>query len=250
MPNYLAKLTDVRAAIGPSTGQDAVLADLLGKASALAEALAGLKEGALRRTVGIVEFVTDVPTNSQFARLARRPVESISQVKQLYAPGSPADFAEASALTEYSEYVLSSQEMGRLERSYGTWYMAARCLRVTYTAGFLDPATAVSTWATATVYAAGALVSYADQVWCARAAHTSSAENLPEAESATWAKVWEVPGDLQFGVSQQTIRMWQTKDSAGVRDVINLQGGGSVNLAETKPHPALVDAARRWRSLL
>ncbi len=55
------------------------------------------------------------------------------------------------------------------------------------------------------------------------------------------------PEDLQHGVLQQAVRMYQTKDTAGLREIELGQGGG-VSLAEAKPHPALEAVCKRLES--
>lgn len=56
-----------------------------------------------------------------------------------------------------------------------------------------------------------------------------------------------VPDDLQHAVLQQAIRMFQTKDTAGLRQVDLGEHGGSVSLAESKAHPMLIDVCRALR---
>jgi hypothetical protein len=198
----LAKLTDLKALLGTSeSGSDALLTVLLDRASAIAEGLAGLREGFLRRTVNTVEFPYDVdPYDRMFARLGRLPVESVSSVKQLYWPGTDEQFEDEGALTEIEHYIVHPYT-AKLERIGGVWFLRPRCLRVVYTAGFIDPATA----------------------------------DPP-------ASAIQPPADLQHGVLMQAQQLWRTKDTAGVREIQTTGGGGTISLAEAKPHPALIAA--------
>ena len=52
------------------------------------------------------------------------------------------------------------------------------------------------------------------------------------------------PDDLQHGVLQQAIQMYQTRASAGIES-FDFGDGGSVSFRGQKPHPALVAAVRR-----
>ncbi|MEM9414998.1 MAG: hypothetical protein AAGA29_05900 [Planctomycetota bacterium] len=57
------------------------------------------------------------------------------------------------------------------------------------------------------------------------------------------------PGDLQHGIAQQVIRWWNTKGQAGLREIDAGEAGGRISLAETKPHPELIEACRALRRL-
>jgi hypothetical protein len=262
MSNYLAKLENCRGALGgDNTESDDVLLQMLGAASSLAERLVGLEDGALRRQTGIVEYPTGDTSASggEYARtmrLAVRPLESIAQIKQLFMPGRAADFAAVNALVNGTDYVIGSPQFGRVDRVGASWYLGARCLRVTYTAGFVDPTVAaeVADWDLATNYDLGDLVRQGGKVYCALADNLSAVDNTPGPQSDygddVWARVWEVPQDLQFAVGQQVIRMFQTWEHAGRQEITTVGGGASISLAETKPHPSLVEATRRLRVLL
>jgi hypothetical protein len=250
MASKLAKLADLKALIGTSeTSQDTLLNQLLERASAQAEALVGVTEGGLRRQTDVIEYPVDHPAQTRYVTLRRLPIERVVTVRQLYAAAAPSSFSVADALTEFDEYVVEART-GRLERVNGVWYLEPQCLQVTYTAGWVDPGTSVSTWATATAYAAGALVrgdgSPDALVYCCIQAHTSGSGSEPP-NADYWVLVHEVPEALQHGVLQQAIRLWQSRDTAGLRETVTVGGGASISLAEAKPHPALVEACQAWR---
>jgi hypothetical protein len=60
---------------------------------------------------------------------------------------------------------------------------------------------------------------------------------------------FQPPADLQFGVQQQVIRMFQTADSAGVRETDLGDAGGRISFAEAKVHPALKEACDALRRM-
>ena len=57
------------------------------------------------------------------------------------------------------------------------------------------------------------------------------------------------PGDLQHGVIQQVVRWWNTRGTAGMRQIDAGDVGGSVTFAETKTHPELTAACHALRRL-
>lgn len=207
MPQLLAQLDDLKQLLGSDvTDHDALLTALLDRASAVAEGLVGVREGFLRRSVGVVEFPFSDLDQSVFLRLARRPIEAIASVRQLDQPGTDADFDAAEDLVENEDYT-TDDWLATLERIHTAWWLRRRCVRVIYTAGFVDPS-----------------------------------EEVPPVSAIA------VPQDLQHGVLQQAIRMFQTRDSAGLRQ-FSTGEGTSITTVEAEPHPALVDACfrlRRW----
>jgi hypothetical protein len=54
------------------------------------------------------------------------------------------------------------------------------------------------------------------------------------------------PADLQHGVIETAIRMWQQRDAAGVTN-LNAGQAGDVSLADRTAHPALIAACNRIR---
>lgn len=203
----LATLQRVKDQLGWShSGEDALMSTLLEAASAQAEELAKVK---LRRATDIVDYPKDARQRVHRIHLSTVPIESISEVAQLYWPGTDSDFDNnAEVLTEPEDYVIASDELGVLE-SVGRWFHAqTRTLRVTYTAGFYDPS-------------------------------NSAPNNQAKAP----------PEFLQHAVAQQAIRLYQNRQTAGVRE-LDLGEQGGVSLAETKPHPSLVEAVARYRRLL
>jgi len=205
----LAKLADVKTLLDISaSGHDTLLTQLLERASSVFEQLALAPDGGFRRTAGIVEYPRDPVGRSRDVRLLQRPIESVSEVMQRYVASTDAEFDAETALVENDEFVINAN-MGVLERVNSTWSMGARHLRVTYTAGWVDPS-----------------------------------DGSPPAGSI------QPPVDVQNAVLQQAIRMFQNKDTAGFRAIDFGQGGGSVSLAEAKPHPALIEAAMKWRRLI
>jgi hypothetical protein len=207
--NLLATLADLKNLFGSSsTDQDSLLLKCLDRASAQAEKLAGLREGALRRSVNIVEFPSSDLMQSKFARLDRLPIESVSSVKQLWHPGTDDDFTDADELVENEDYLIDPWP-GKLERINSVWFLRPRCLRVVHTAGFVDPA-----------------------------------ESNPPVGS------YGVPQDLQHGVLMQAQRLFHTRETGGLREVVNAGGGGSITFAEAKPHPALVEAVMALKRII
>src|SRR5690606_3549121 len=126
MADRLAKLDDLKALLGTTeTALDALLGQMLDRATARAETLAGRP---LARRAAIVEHPRDPAGPSRFARLARYPVESVASVVQLDAPGTDADFDAAVPLAEHLDYEIDAA-MGKLERLGGVWTLR-RCVRI------------------------------------------------------------------------------------------------------------------------
>lgn len=133
----LATLDDIKTRLQfGGTNKDDQLTDLLINVSDIAEQLIGRS---LMRVVDRVEFVTDSPTQGRTARLSITPLETVTSVKQLWEPGSDAQFDAADAMVENTDYVIDA-ELGRLIRINGPeWFMFPRCLQVVYTGGWQDP---------------------------------------------------------------------------------------------------------------
>ena len=143
MANKLAKIADLKEAVNAkTTGVDAVLTQLLETAAAMTERIAGVKTGALRRQVGIIEY-PESAIYSDTLRLAARPVEAITQVKSIYGPGDSDAFSAATDLVDGTDYIIEAGELGTLRRLNDTWRSGPRSNLVIYTAGFADPDDAV-----------------------------------------------------------------------------------------------------------
>lgn len=135
----LAKLADFKTQMDlTATNDDAFIGQCLDRATAIAEQLC---RRPLVREVDRVEFPEGEPRYSRFARLAVFPIESVASVKQLTSTGTDAIFTAATGLVENEDYVVDAAG-GQLERIGAGWLLAPRCLRVQYTAGYIDPATA------------------------------------------------------------------------------------------------------------
>jgi len=240
--SLLAKLADLKAMLGLSeTTLDAQLTLCLQTASSQAEQAAGTVEGGLRRQTGIVEYPASLPVQSRYARLAVRPIESVSSVKQASSPADDDEFADLDDLIQGDDYLVTPRD---LERIGSAWWLQARCLRVVYNAGYLNPATTVVAWATATAYAVGDLVTSGGSTYACLTAHTSAAAF---AAGSQWAAVRLPPMSLQYGVLQQAARLFQLKDTAGVEASMPAGGGSSVPLAPADLHPSLVSACAALR---
>ncbi|MEM6503950.1 MAG: hypothetical protein AAF711_00640 [Planctomycetota bacterium] len=137
MPIKLAQLEDLQARLDVSAEND-LLNGLLEAVSAMC-AQARFAGVDLRRTAGIVEYpVAEYASNR--LRVGRYPIESITEVKTLYTLGNDAEFDAADALVENEDYAIESSTFGVLIRAYGCWQSGPRRQRITYTAGFGDPA--------------------------------------------------------------------------------------------------------------
>lgn len=209
----LAKLDDLKAALNASTsGLDTQLTQLLVDASAMAEQAAGVVQGGLRRQVDRVEMVWHANPYRFYIGLSGRPIESISQVVQLYRPGSDADFdaaAEAGGLIlPDTQYTIASATLGTLQRIDGvSWRAKARHLRVVYTAGYADP----------------------------------DDEAAPDS-------ALQPPDDLQRAVIAQATQLYNLRGKDGLATV---QAGKSPTSLQTAAlHPLLSAAAQRYRRMI
>jgi len=183
----LATLQQLKDQMGwASNDDDALATTLIQAASAQAEELAKVK---LQRATSIKEYPHKVPAHTHRIRLSTVPIESISELAQLYWPGNDSDFDNnAEILTDPDDYVIASDELGMLEAVGRRFFARVKCLRVTYTAGFYDPS-----------------------------------QNAPTAEAQA------PPPELKHGVVQQAIRLWQNRKTAGVRELdLGDQGGVSL----------------------
>jgi hypothetical protein len=171
---HLAKLADFKAdGEWSGTETDTRLLRYLADASSIAERLVGVPDGGLRRVVGRVEFPGLSHDRSRMLRLSARAIESVSEVVQLYATGTDADFdaavANGDVLALNADYAIGSSQLASLVRINADWYRRQpRCIRVTTTAGLADPARikvalATATWteATKTLTQVGAFANYA-----------------------------------------------------------------------------------------
>lgn len=285
MLGLLAKLADIKAdGKWSGTDLDADLRRRLADASALAEQLAGVPHGGLRRAPARVEYPASRPIQSRYLRLNARAIESVTEVVQLYATASGgAAFDAATPLVENTDFAIDSAQLATLERINSVWYQAVpRCLRVTYTAGYADPsrirvALATATWteATKTLTQAGAFADYsytagdviviesgtgaAPGVYPIASRTSDDAIVLTESLSSAgadlatgdivsaWAGMTDVPADLQAGVRAQAMLMHNTADTAGLEKIDLGDAGGSYTTRASKVHPALEAAAGRYR---
>jgi len=285
----LAKLDDFKNDGGWSGNEtDAALLRRLAVASSMAEQLAGLPDGGLRRAPGRVEYPGVKPTPSGTLALGARVIESVTEVVQLYTPGTDADFdaavADGDTLALNVDYAIESAELATLRRIYNAWYRQhPNCLRITYTAGFADPARiqvalATATWteATQTLTQVGAFANYAftagDKLTIESGtgvtvgtyliASRTGDDAIVLSESPSPAGidlvvgditslsngpgVTDPPGALQEGVIRQAMMLHNTQDTAGIEKIDFGQDAGSFTTRGTKPHPQLVQAAHRY----
>jgi len=248
----LATLAELKTELSiGTTAEDTRLTGYLASATAIAEQLA---RRPLEREVDRIEYPYEPRAADcwpSYVDLALRPIESVAAVKVLTTPGTDAEFTAADALTEVEDYLVDAV-MGSLHHVWTTWPASRRMIQVTYTAGYVDPATVAATaaWAADTVYAAGDLVTSGGAVYAALQGHTAATANEPPT-GTHWAFVNEAPADLQHGVMQHAVRLWTTRGTGGAREIDLGQGGGTISFTEAKPHPALVAAVEglpgRWR---
>lgn len=289
MLGTLAKLSDLKAdGKWSGTDLDADLRRRLLDASALAEQLAGLPHGGLRRVVGRVEYPRLKLAQSRYLRLDARAIESITEVVQLYSSGTMADFDAATPLVEDTDFVVDSAQLATLERINNVWFHSyGKTIRVTYTAGYADPsrirvALATATWteATKTLTEAGAFADYVyaagdtlviesgtgatPGVYAIASRTDDDSIVLTESLSITGADLatgdivsvyatdgmTEVPADLQAGVIAQAMLKHNTADTAGLEKIDLGDAGGSYTTRASKVHPALEAAVQRYRRLL
>lgn len=284
---HLAKLADFKAD-GDWSGaeNDANLLRYLARASADAERLAGVPAGGLRRVVGRVEFPGVKPTPSAVLTLNARAIESVSEVVQLYAPGTDAQFDAAvsggDALVEITDFTIESAQLATLRRIYASWYRQhPRCIRVTYTAGLADPARipvalAAAAWteATKTLTQVGAFAGYAftpgdklsvesgtgaipgvyliasrtgdDAIVLSESLSTAGVDLATGDITSAYDNMTDPPEDLQEGVIRQAMLLHNTSDTAGLKKIDFGDAGGSFTTRGMKTHTALVDAVRRY----
>ncbi len=208
---YLAKLADVKAALGETTSTlDAVLTSCLAAATSIAERAAGVRNGGLRREVDTVEITGWYgDQSSRRLYLASRPIESVSEVIQLWHSATVADFDAATPLAP-DDYAIHAADLGtliRLNAQY--WYLGEpHTLRVTYTAGFVDPADATP----------------------------PASAILP-------------PDDLQRAVISQAVQIYNLRDKAGMR-YVNSGDQQRGFRDESGPLPELLAATSRYRRLM
>lgn len=146
----LAKLIDLKRDLGiKGSDLDDQLTTILEAASSRAEAAAGLEDGALRRTTAIVEFPHDRDVSKFVVALKSLPIESVTEIKQVYGPAGDSTFDDATALTEGEDFVIESTNFGLLRRIYQPWHLEVRSLRVTYTGGYADPNSTIPSGASA-----------------------------------------------------------------------------------------------------
>lgn len=144
MPNKLAKLDDIKHDVNASTtGIDAELTALLEDASAIAERVAGVEVGGLRRSVDRVFYPAPSSDRSRTIALPRRPLESIASIKLLYGPATDAEFTAEAALTADTDYWVESKELARVGLFNDWWRTGSRSNQIIATTGFADPNDAV-----------------------------------------------------------------------------------------------------------
>ncbi len=250
MPQVLlAKLADFKAdGKWSGTDIDADLLRCLARASSLAEQLAGLPDGGLRRVVGRVEYPTASRQRSELLRLNARALESVAEIVQLYSPGTDADFdaavAAGNALAPITQYAIESAELATLRRIYNNWYRAwPNCIRVTYTAGLADPARikvalATATWtqATKTLTQVGAFANYA---------HTPGDKIAIESGTGVTAGTYPIASRT----GDDAVVLGESLSTAGVDlvtgDITSLSAGASGNSGVIDPSEDLQEGVIR-----
>lgn len=286
----LAKLSDMKSRLRiTETGLDTQFGDLIEQATSIAvDELIGHE---VRRKPDVTEYPSDVPERGRRLYLDRSPIESITSIKQLYSPGSTADFTAEDALTIDDDFFVvdpgvgDQDNRGILDRIYGEWYRRGRCIQAVYTGGFCDPQTiadvdattgfawtaATNTLAYPTVFGnytftpgdaivisggTGAtlgtyrIASKTSDVAIVlvESISASNLTNLSITLNDDFTSLIEPPADLQDGIIQQAIRMWQTFDAAGGGSV-SYGGRGGVVDAQHERHPALIAACKRLRRI-
>lgn len=293
MADHLAKLADLKSRLGfGDTTYDDDLSRLLKAAASAAERLAGLGDGCLRRPASAVTEYPRGPGDtrqSAVVHLSRKPIESVTSVKQLFSAGSDADFTAADALTENDDFYVDA-ERGKLERVNSVWYFGPRYLQVVYIGGYADPsliavALSAGTWteATKTLTEAGAFTDYTftagDRILITggtgvtvgeyEVSSRTDANNIVLATSCSTAgadlgtgditsmgpntsgsTLILPPAELQEAILDQAVRWWQQKNVTGVDRVSSGQFGGGADVYGQGLHERLVAAAGRERRSL
>jgi hypothetical protein len=141
MANKLAKLDDLKTAleIYDSTERDDELTSILEVCASITERVAGVVDGGLRRTVDRTFYPLPAGDRSKVVGLDRRPLESITSVKRLYVPSTPAEFDAATALVEDTDYYVASDELALIGLFDDWWTNCERANQVVATTGFYDP---------------------------------------------------------------------------------------------------------------
>jgi hypothetical protein len=262
----LARLTDLKTkARISSTSSDALLTLLLQDATGVAERLCGRPR--MFREAAVVAYPTDDPPEARRFRVQPFPIESVSLVQQLLESGSDQDFADDLVATPGGlvlgvDYTIEADRgwvqkivtANSASREIDRWWLEPRCVKIVYTGGYLDPDTAagLAAWAPGMEYNPGDLVrnsgSGQDQLaYCCQVANTSASGDQPLSGSPNWARVWEVPQDLQAGLIAQAWRQFN-KGNIGGNDSVSLTGGGgSVSFGKDEVHPQLEEACAALR---
>ncbi|MEL7087613.1 MAG: hypothetical protein AAGL98_04105 [Planctomycetota bacterium] len=141
MPNALAKLDDLKAALDLSgTDLDALLTRLLEDATATAARRVGLPT--LMREADIIEYPEPRRRGSAVVTLSRYPVEAIGTLKLAGYTTDSDGFAAIDSLTDETDFIYG-KAFGDIELLYGETFAAyPRANLVVYTAGYIDPADA------------------------------------------------------------------------------------------------------------
>jgi len=141
MPNALAKLDDLKAALGFSgAAEDALLTQLLVDATSAAARLVGLPT--LMRAVNIIEYPRPDLYGSPVVQLDRYPIESITSLKLAGYTTNSDGFALLNSLVADEDYSFG-RDFGGVQLFRGEVFVPyPRANLVVYTAGYIDPADA------------------------------------------------------------------------------------------------------------
>lgn len=258
MTILLAKLDTIKADLD-GTSDESVLIPALEKASAKAEELA-------RRPIAwrsAVEYPCPMDATRELL-LELRPVGEVASIKQLSSPSSDAEFTAATALAEWDDYIID-HERGVIEHQSGYWHPRRRLVQVTLTGGYIGPdglpgELTTEALATEAEIEIDIAVEMGDTLYVGTEIHTvqSVAGAGPyaiglasglAADHASGVAVKHYPAEaviapdyLQAGVLQHATRLYNTRDTAGVREIDLGEGGGRVSFGECKTHPSLIDA--------
>lgn len=144
MANKLAKLNDLKDALKVTqSGIDDELITLLETAASIAEQVAGVVDGGLRRRVDQTFYPMASDNGSRILGLNARPLESINSVKLLYGPATPAEFTAQASLVEGTDFYIESDELALIGLISDTWRSGQRANQVVATTGFADPDDAI-----------------------------------------------------------------------------------------------------------
>ncbi|MEM6258028.1 MAG: hypothetical protein AAGI37_06905 [Planctomycetota bacterium] len=144
MANKLAKLEDLKTALKiEGSDIDADLITILEACASMTEQVAGVPFMGLRRQVDQTFYPCTESQHIEVIGLSGRPLESVSSVKLLYGPATPAEFDAETSLVQDTDFYIKSSELGLIGLFDEAWRTGERANQVVATTGFADPDDAI-----------------------------------------------------------------------------------------------------------